>query len=157
MKSTQLPILIGKKLSKQKKTLGIAESCTGGYISHQITSVPGSSAYFTGSVVAYDNKIKTKMLGVKTPTLKKFGAVSSECASQMVSGILSEFGVSYAVATTGIAGPGGAVAGKPVGTVFIAVATPDMIQVGHFRFKGNRKAIIEQSTHKALEMLWSIL
>jgi PncC family amidohydrolase len=157
MKPSPLPRRIGKKLKVNNGTLAIAESCTVGYISHLITGVPGSSAYFMGAVIAYDNKVKTKILGVITSTLKKFGAVSSECASQMVLGILAEMGVSYAIATTGIAGPGGAVAGKPVGTVYIAVASKAMVQVERYQFKGSRKAVIQQSAEKALEMLWRIL
>lgn len=148
---------IGKKLKAKKKTLAIAESCTGGYLSHLITSVAGSSDYFTGSVISYSNKIKQQELGVKKKTLKKFGAVSSECAGEMVSGIRKEFKVDYALATTGIAGPGGSVKGKPIGTVYIAVASKKNIIVERFNFKGSRLKVIEQSANKALEMLKNLL
>jgi nicotinamide-nucleotide amidase len=111
-------LLINKGL-----TLSLAESCTGGNISRMITSIPGSSGWFTGSVIAYSNKIKENVLGVKSSTIADFGAVSVECASEMAEGIRRLTGSSVSVATTGIAGPSGGTAVKPVGTVCIAVST----------------------------------
>ncbi|HXB39141.1 MAG TPA: CinA family protein [Bacteroidia bacterium] len=148
---------IGKKLRLKKKTIAIAESCTGGYLSHLITQIPGSSDYFTGSVISYSDKVKQKALGVKKKILKKYGAVSSECAGEMVSGIRKEFKVDYALATTGIAGPQGAIRGKPVGTVYIALANKKNLLVERFHFKGTRQRVIEQSANKALEMLKNLL
>lgn len=148
---------IGKKLKAKKKTLAIAESCTGGYISHLITAISGSSAYFTGGVISYDNKIKVSELGVKTKTLKNFGAVSAECCGEMVSGIQKSFKTDFALATTGIAGPTGATKGKPVGTVYVALATKKNVWIERCVFKGNRQRVIEQSAQKALEMLHNAL
>lgn len=104
---SELAVEIGKKLLAAKKTLSIAESCTGGYISHLITSVPGSSAYYVGGIIAYDNSVKTALLGVKKKTLREFGAVSEDCAREMVKGIRKKLDSDLAIATTGIAGPGG--------------------------------------------------
>lgn len=157
MTSSALSRQIGKTLSKEEKTLALAESCTGGFISHTITSVPGSSAYFTGSVISYDNKIKTGVLGVKKSTIAKHGAVSAQCVEEMAKGIRKKFGADYALATSGIAGPTGAVKGKPVGTVFIALAAKNKLLVRRCQFKGNRKQVISQSARKALEMLWANL
>jgi len=148
-----LPGKIGKTLKEQGKTLALAESCTGGYIAHLITSVSGSSAYFMGGVVAYDNRVKEDLLGVKARTLKKFGAVSAECAGEMAIGARKRFKTDLAIATTGIAGPTGAVKGKPVGMVYISWATKKGVQVKRFRFRGTRKNIIAQTAKKALQIL----
>lgn len=157
MKANTLSRKIGVELKKKKQNLAFAESCTGGYISHLITAIPGSSTYFMGGVIAYDNKIKRNILSVKPGTLKKFGAVSSECAAEMALGIQAKFGTHYAVAVTGIAGPAGAVKGKPVGTVYIAVATPKTLIAQRFQFKGSRLRVIEQTAQKALEILSGLL
>jgi nicotinamide-nucleotide amidase len=148
---------IGKTLRRRKKTLAIAESCTGGYISHLITSVAGSSDYFIGSVISYSNEVKKNTLGVKQITLKKYGAVSAACVSEMAASIRKKFKSDFAIATSGIAGPGGGTKEKPVGTVYIAIASAKEIYAGRFSFKGNRKRIIEQSAYKALEMLTASL
>lgn len=144
---------IGAILKSKGTTLVIAESCTGGYLSHLITSVPGSSAYYKGSVVSYDNKIKIRILGVKKSTLRRHGAVSAACASELARGVLNNLDADYALATTGIAGPTGAVKGKPVGTVYIACASKKNLVVERFNFKGNRAQVIEQAARKALQML----
>ncbi len=148
-----LPAEIGKKLKAKKKTIAIAESCTGGYLSHLITQVSGCSDYFIGGIISYSNKIKEKDLGVKKKTLKKFGAVSAECAGEMVLGIRKKMKTDFALATTGIAGPTGATKGKPVGTVYIAFASKKNLLVERFLFKGTRKQVIEQSAQRALEIL----
>jgi nicotinamide-nucleotide amidase len=114
--------VIGRTLKEKNKSLAITESCSGGYISHLVTSVPGSSEYYKGSVTAYSNSIKENVLGVKAQTLEEFGAVSEQVAKEMVLGIKQIMDSDYAVATTGIAGPGGGTEEKPVGTVWIAVA-----------------------------------
>lgn len=157
MPAATLSRQIGKTLSLRGKTLAIAESCTGGFISHLVTSVPGSSAYFTGAVISYDNKIKTGLLGVKSSTLKKHGAVSAECVGEMAKSIRKKFDTNYALATSGIAGPTGAVKGKPVGTVFIALATQNKLLVGRYHFKGGRRQVISQAAQKALQLLWANL
>jgi nicotinamide-nucleotide amidase len=115
-----LEVIVGKLLIEKKITLSIAESCTGGYLSHLITSVPGSSAYFQGSMIPYSYEIKMAQLGVKTETLEKYGAVSEETIREMATLVRSKFNTDIGVATSGIAGPGGATSEKPVGTVWIA-------------------------------------
>lgn len=117
-----LEVVVGNLLRQKKLTLSAAESCTGGYLSHLITSVPGSSDYFSGSVVAYSNEIKIKDLGVKRETLEQHGAVSEATVREMAMQVRLEFGTDIGVATSGIAGPGGGTPDKPVGTVWIAYA-----------------------------------
>ena len=109
-------------LAQRKKTLALAESCTGGFIANGITNVPGASKIFLGGIVAYSNEAKEKFLGVRSATLKKHGAVSEAVAREMAEGARKKFGANFAIAVTGIAGPGGGTKGKPMGTVFIAVA-----------------------------------
>src|ERR1035437_590543 len=118
---------IGKILSSKNKTLAVAESCTGGYLSHLITLISGSSVYFKGGIIAYDNSIKIAELNVSEETLKNYGAVSIECAKEMAVGVLKKFDVDFALSTTGIAGPTGERPGKPVGLVWIGLATREKI------------------------------
>jgi nicotinamide-nucleotide amidase len=115
-----LEVVIGNTLRKRKLTLSVAESCTGGYLSHLITSVPGSSDYFLGSIIPYSYDIKMRQLGVKPETLEQYGAVSEQTIIEMASLVRTRFNTDIGVATSGIAGPGGATADKPVGTVWIA-------------------------------------
>jgi nicotinamide-nucleotide amidase len=115
-----IEVVIGNTLRNKKLTLSVAESCTGGYLSHLITSVPGSSDYFLGSMIPYSYEIKMRQLGVKPETLEKFGAVSEPTISEMASVVRARFNADIGVATSGIAGPGGATPDKPVGTVWIA-------------------------------------
>ncbi len=112
--------IIGKSLKEKKLTLSVAESCTGGYVSHLITSVPGSSEYFLGGMIPYAYEIKMRQLGVRPETLEKFGAVSEETITEMANLVRAKFNTDIGVATSGIAGPGGATPDKPVGTVWIA-------------------------------------
>jgi nicotinamide-nucleotide amidase len=109
-------------LTERKKTLALAESCTGGFIANQITNAPGASKIFPGGVVAYSNEAKRKFLGVRPETLSNHGAVSGVVARKMAEGARKRFGADFAIAVTGIAGPGGGTKAKPVGTVFIALA-----------------------------------
>lgn len=118
-----LEMVIGKLLKADKKTVSTAESCTGGEIAHLITSVPGSSVYYKGSVIAYSNSIKTQLLGVQDYILTRYGAVSENTAKEMAVGARSLLNTDYALATTGIAGPDGGTEAKPVGTVWIAVTS----------------------------------
>ena len=120
----QLEGVVGELLRKKKRTVATAESCTGGLLANQITDVPGASEYFLQGVVCYSNESKQKLLGVKTATLKKYGAVSAEVALEMAKGIRKKAGSDFGVAVTGIAGPTGGTKLKPVGTVHIAVAYP---------------------------------
>jgi nicotinamide-nucleotide amidase len=115
-----LEVAVGIQLREKKLTLAVAESCTGGYLSHLITSVPGSSQYFLGSIIPYDYEIKMRQLGVKPETLDKYGAVSEETIREMANLVRAKFNTDIGVATSGVAGPGGATTEKPVGTVWIA-------------------------------------
>lgn len=145
--------IIGKLLTNTKQTLAIAESCTGGYISHLVTTVPGSSEYFIGSLIAYSYPIKINGLGVKAETLEKYGAVSEECVREMVIGIKNNFKTDFAISTTGIAGPGGATVDKPVGLVWIAIAGPNGIVTRKIMGNGERINVIERTSLVALDML----
>lgn len=145
--------IVGRELKLKRASLATAESCTGGYIAHLITSVPGSSGYFKGSIVAYSNEIKEKMLGVIPESLKKFGAVSEAVAAEMAVGAQTRFNADYVISTSGIAGPDGATQDKPVGTTWIGIATPDEVIVRHFLFGDNRERNIRRTALQALNML----
>ena len=147
--------VVGRLLTKAGKTLATAESCTGGYVAHLITSVPGSSRYFQGSLVSYSNDIKRDLLNVREDNLKRRGAVSEQVVSDMALNAMGLFDVDYTIATSGIAGPDGGTKEKPVGTVWIAVATPVRLTTREFRFgsRTGRKQIIERAARAALNML----
>jgi nicotinamide-nucleotide amidase len=145
--------VIGKILYDNKLTLATAESCTGGKIASLITSVPGSSGWFKGSVVAYDNSIKTGLLGVNTETIRLFGAVSAETAGEMAKGVRRLMGTDYAVAVTGIAGPTGGTAEKPVGTVWIAIDSERGLITERHIFGDDRQINITRSSYGALNLL----
>ena len=144
---------IGVLLKEKGETLCTAESCTGGMIAHQITTVPGSSDYFIGSVVAYSNRIKEKELGVNSTTLEKEGAVSRQVVEQMAQGVRERFGAGYSIATSGIAGPAGVTVEKPVGTVWIAVAGKKGTYSRKYIFGNDRLRNIKRSTLAALNLL----
>jgi nicotinamide-nucleotide amidase len=120
--SDPLEVVVGNTLKEKNLTIAVAESCTGGYLSHLITSVPGSSNYFLGSIIPYAYEIKIKQLGVKAETLEQYGAVSEATITEMANLVRTKFNTDIGVATSGIAGPGGATPDKPVGTVWIAYA-----------------------------------
>jgi len=145
--------VIGRLLKEKSATLSTAESCTGGYIAHLITSVPGSSAYFTGSVIAYSNTIKTSVLGVKEQTLKAYGAVSEQTVTEMDEGIRRKFNTDYSIAVSGIAGPDGGTPQKPVGTIWIAVAGPRAALAKKFLFGKNRERNIRLAALSAINAL----
>lgn len=150
-----LEAIIGKLLKKLNRKIATAESCTGGNIAHKITSIPGSSQYFEGTIVSYSNEVKRDILNVREDNLKRRGAVSEEVVSDMALNTMGLFDVDYTVATSGIAGPDGGTPEKPVGTVWIAVATPVRLVTKQFQF-GNRcgrEQIIERATQAALNML----
>jgi nicotinamide-nucleotide amidase len=148
-----LEVVVGQKLKDQLKTVATAESCTGGYIAHLLTSIPGSSAWFKGAVVAYSNEIKTGMLGVPVSEIDLHGAVSAQVAEAMATGLLERFGTDYALAVTGIAGPDGGTAEKPVGTVWIAVADTSGVFSQRFQLGEQRDRNIRRSALSALNML----
>ncbi|TAN04292.1 MAG: CinA family protein [Rhodanobacteraceae bacterium] len=134
------------------KILATAESCTGGWIAKQLTDITGSSDWFVGGAVTYGNPLKQALLGVTDATLAQHGAVSRECALEMVSGALQRFGASVAVAVTGIAGPSGGTPDKPVGTVWIAWQRHgEAARSGVFRFQGDRDAVRRQAVAAALD------
>ena len=141
-------------LKSKNKTISTAESCTGGNIAHLITSIAGSSAVFNGSVVTYANDAKENLLGVKGETLKQFGAVSEQTVKEMIVGALKKLKTDYAVATSGIMGPDGGSAEKPVGTVWIAIGNKQKIKSSKHFFRFDRERNIELTTHTALTMLF---
>lgn len=145
--------VIGRVLQQNGKTLAVAESCTGGFISHLITAVAGCSAYYKGSVTAYSNEIKEKILGVKTESIFEHGAVSEQVAKEMAIGVKTVLNTDFAVATTGIAGPDGGSEEKPVGTVWIAVAGENSVYAQKFVFGNNRERNIIRSGQTALQLL----
>lgn len=134
-------------------TLGTAESCTGGLVSYRLVTVPGSSEYFLGGVVAYSNELKHQTLGVSNETLRNVGAVSEQCAREMAEGIRALTGATIGVSTTGIAGPGGATARKPVGLIYIACASPRGTQVYEGVWNGDRTRNMADATSHALQMV----
>ena len=145
--------ILGNLLSQKNKTLATAESCTGGYIAHLITLIPGSSSFYKGTIVSYDNAIKTSLLKVPEDMLAQNGAVSEPVVVQMVKGILQNIPTDYAIAVSGIMGPDGGSADKPVGTVWIAVgnAQKQMTQQLHFRF--NRQRNIQLTAVNAMNLM----
>lgn len=149
----ELESVIGALLLKNNATVGAAESCTGGLLSHRLTSFPGSSAYFEGTVVSYSNSVKNSVLGVSEETLAKFGAVSEETAREMSEGARRVLNTTYAVSITGIAGPDGGTPDKPVGTVWIACATPTETVTQLLKLANKRNINIETASTFALNLL----
>ena len=145
--------VVVKLLAQQKKTLALAESCTGGLIASRITDVPGASEVFLGGVVGYANAAKEKFLGVRSKTLKQHGAVSGAVAQEMALGVREKFGSDFALAVTGIAGPGGGTAEKPVGTVFIALASAAGVEVKVFLNAWDRATFKQVTATQALDWL----
>ncbi len=140
-------------LAEHGYMMGSAESCTGGNIAHSITAVAGSSAVFAGTIVSYSNEVKHNVLGVKQETLNEYGAVSGQTVEQMLSGACRVLDTDCAVATSGIAGPGGGTPDKPVGTVWIGAKSPQGIEVREYHFPGNRERVINRATATAMLML----
>lgn len=145
--------IVGKLLGRFRKTLAIAESCTGGLITNRITNIPGSSKYFKMAVVAYSNKAKVSQLNVSSELLKKYGAVSSQVATQMAKNIREISGTTFGLGVTGIAGPTGATKSKPIGLVYIALATPKQTFCKKFHFSGDREVIKFKTSQAALDIL----
>jgi nicotinamide-nucleotide amidase len=145
--------IVGRLLAAREYTLSTAESCTGGSIAGQITAIPGSSRYFKGSVVAYDNAIKKRLLQVSGETLSSHGAVSQPVVKQMARGILQLFETDFSIAVSGIAGPAGGTPDKPVGTTWIAVASRERVITRQFHFGDNRALNIRKAINTGLVML----
>jgi len=148
-----LEITIGKILKVGGKTISTAESCTGGFIAHLITTVPGSSLWFKGSVVSYANEAKENVLDVRHETLANAGAVSKETVTEMVDGVLKKMNTDFALATSGIMGPDGGSEEKPVGTVWIAAGTREKTEFLKLNLRFDRKRNIEQTALSALNFL----
>ncbi len=148
-----IEVVIGNILSNNKLTLSVAESCTGGNIAHMVTSVEGSSRYFMGGVIAYSNTAKVKLIGVDSGTIETYGAVSGEVVSEMAKGCRLLFNTDYAIAISGIAGPGGGTDEKPVGTIWIAIAGPEGVVAERHRFGDNRERNIIRASSRALNIL----
>jgi len=149
----QLEEVIGRMLRDRNLTLGTAESCTGGYVAHRITSIPGSSGYFMGSAVTYTNDLKMKLLHVKPETLEQHGAVSEQTVREMVLGALPLLGVDIAIAASGIAGPGGGTPEKPVGLVWIAIGNKDKVVTKKLLSGKDRLKNIHYTSVMALDLL----
>lgn len=149
--------VLGDTLREHELTVSSAESCTGGNIAHRITQVPGSSAYFMGSVVSYSNDVKANVLNVPRADIAQFGAVSRQVVESMAAGVASLMRSDCAIATSGIAGPDGGSKFKPVGTVWIAVKYKDQIVAECKHFEGSRNNVIESATNHALVMLINLL
>jgi nicotinamide-nucleotide amidase len=148
-----LEVVVGRLLLERRLALSVAESCTGGLLSHRITNVSGSSAYFERGVVTYSNRAKEELLKVPRPLLAAHGAVSAPVAEAMASGICQMTGTPLGLAITGIAGPDGGTPAKPVGTVYIALATLEGAASRHYQFAGGRESVKWRSTQMALDLL----
>jgi nicotinamide-nucleotide amidase len=148
---------LGKILLEKGETIATAESCTGGFLSHLITSVAGSSAYYKGSIIAYDNSIKKSELNIADEILSKHGAVSEACVLEMASQIRMKFNTDYAIATSGIAGPGGGTTDKPVGTVWIGIASKNETKAYMFNMGDNRERTILRTALMGMDLLRKLI
>ena len=153
----QVEVQVGDLLRDGNLTLAVAESCTGGLISHKITNVPGSSDYFDRGVVSYSNRSKLELLGVEEDTLYDHGAVSREVAREMAEGVRDLSGTEVGLSTTGIAGPSGGTSEKPVGLVYVGITVGDTTRVKKFVFQGDRWENKQSAALKALESLIALL
>lgn len=153
MRVVKIESKVGKVLKKEKMTLAVAESCTGGLISNRITDVNGSSEYFKIGIVAYSNEIKENILGVSPKLIQKYGAVSKSVALEMAKGARLLAGTDIGIGVTGIAGPSGGTRTKPVGLVYIAIVVDGKQTVKEFRFKGSRQNIKLQASQAALSLI----
>lgn len=145
-------VIIGKLLKAKGWRVAAAESCTGGLVGHRLTNVAGSSDYYVGSVTAYANEAKMRVLGVRAETLEAHGAVSAETVVEMSEGVCKALGAELGIAISGIAGPGGGSAEKPVGTVWFGVTGPQGTRTRKFQFNGDRIAVKEQAAETALQL-----
>ena len=157
MEDKTVPEVLGDLLHERELTVACAESCTGGNIAHRITQIPGSSASFRGSVVSFSNDVKARVLGVSRSDISTHGAVSKEVVEQMAKGVASLMRSDCAIATSGIAGPDGGTALKPVGTVWISVKYGEQVVSECLQFRGDRNAVIESATNHGMVMLINLL
>ncbi len=145
--------VVGRLLLLHNKTIAGVESCTGGLVSHWLTNVPGSSRYFKGGVVAYGDDVKIRQIGVSPQTIERFGAVSAQTAREMAEGVRGLFAVDIGFSVTGICGPGGATEKKPVGLVYVGIATETHTKANEKYFEGSRIAIKTAASQAVLEMV----
>lgn len=157
MNTNHLAQQIGDRLRNEHLTLAVAESCTGGLLGDMITDVPGSSDYFLGGVLAYSNQAKQSLLGVRAETLETHGAVSSQCAAEMAQGVRRLLGCDVALSVTGIAGPGGDTADKPLGLTYIHLSAPGCERGMRAVWPGDRRANKVDSARAALRLLLDYL
>ncbi|MFW6309047.1 MAG: competence/damage-inducible protein A [bacterium] len=155
--NTNLPELVGEGLTDRGQTIALAESCTGGLIGNRITDIPGSSDYFLGGIIAYSNRIKENILGVKRESLEKYGAVSKQVAREMAVGIRKNYDSDFGLSVTGIAGPGGGTEEKPVGLVYVSVAFPGGINSYQLNLEGNRLKNKWMTSQYALYYTYEVL
>ena len=148
-----IEVILGRLLANQNQTISTAESCTGGKMAQMLTSVAGASQYFKGSVVTYSKESKIKILGVSEETIIKYGIVSAEVAIAMAENAKKIMNSEYSIATTGNAGPSKELGNAEVGTVFIAIATPNEVVVEEFNFGQPREKVIDRAVNKAFEMV----
>jgi nicotinamide-nucleotide amidase len=148
-----LPMALSKLLRSKNKTMSTAESCTGGYLAHLITAIPGASNIYKGSIISYDNEVKINQLQVSPIILQKMGAVSEEVVTEMAAGALAKLNTDYAVAVSGIMGPDGGSPEKPVGTVWVAVGNKQKLVTQKFQFRFDRDRNIEMTATQALNLL----
>ncbi|MBN1131404.1 MAG: CinA family protein [Chitinispirillaceae bacterium] len=156
-KSLNSARILGKALGKRNMTLAVAESCTGGMVGGAITAVPGSSRYFAGGVIVYEDRVKRRVLKVPASLLKRYGAVSRPAVIAMARGVKRLFKTDCAIAVSGVAGPGGGTRGKPVGLVFIAAAVNNTVHVSEARLKGNRGEIRRKAVETSLKQLINLM
>ena len=149
--------LVTDALLEAEATVATAESCTGGLVGKKLTEMPGSSAYVQGGVISYSNEVKHKVLGVPQEELDNYGAVSEEVAKSMAEGTRKLLGTTYGVSTTGIAGPGGGTATKPVGLVYIGVSGPNGTVAYRNDFIGDRESIRQSTAERALYLLYQAI
>ena len=152
-----LELRVGKLLQQKKLTLATAESCTGGLIAHLMTNIPGSSEYFLGGIVAYSYQAKADLLGVSWDTLNSKGAVSKESVIEMAIGARKKLNADIAVSVSGIAGPGGGTADKPVGTTWVGLASQNVEEARHFIWQGDREQNKKHSAEAALQFILGYL
>ncbi len=155
--SSDFVVKLAEELNDRNKTIATAESCTGGLIGASFTSLPGSSNWYLGGFITYTNDMKEKFLGVSPLIFEKYGAVSEECAKEMVIGTRDTTGADYAISVTGIAGPGGGTLEKPVGLVYIAVTDSKSVIVSKNLFVGDRESVRFQAREKALSMILNLI
>ena len=150
-------ILIGQLLIKKGKNIAVAESCTGGLLANLFTNIPGSSQYFLLGIVAYSNQAKISLLKIPALLIKRYGAVSGEVTQLMAQNVRRTAQASFGIGITGIAGPLGGTPAKPVGTIFISVATRDKVVTNEFHFLGNRLVVKRKAALKAISILKRLL